>query len=163
MRTPPNTFPHWTHRLSALFALLLLTSFWTATFVSEIFLDVGAVVQVKRGIALGLLALVPCMAALHFTGKHITRAQNSPLIARKRRLLRVMGANAALVLVPSALTLWWLSRDGTLEPSFYVVQALELVAGIVNVTLLLVNVRAGLKLAGRLRRRAQNSLSTGAT
>jgi hypothetical protein len=56
------------------------------------------------------------------------------------------------VLVPCALSLFWLSRDGSLESTFYAVQAVELLAGALNVTLLLMNVYAGLKLAGRLRR-----------
>lgn len=154
MKTPPNALVHWVHRLSALLALFLLSSFWLTTLVSELFLDVGAVVATKRGIVLALTLLVPCLAALNFTGEHMTRRLTGPLVARKRRVLRFMGANAALVLVPSALTLFWLSRDGSLESAFYAVQALELIAGATNLTLLGINIHAGLKLAGRLRRRS---------
>jgi hypothetical protein len=149
---PSSSYSAWVHRLSAVLALAILSSFWIATVVSELLLDVSAVVATKRSIALGLVLLVPCMAALNISGARITGARNGPLIARKRRILRIMGANAALVLVPCALSLFWLSRDGSLGSTFYAVQALELLAGAVNVTLLLMNVYAGLKLAGRLRR-----------
>jgi hypothetical protein len=153
---PSNSYASWIHRLSAVLALVILSSFWIATLVSELLLDVAAVMATKRGIAFALVLLVPCMAALNISGARITGARNGPLIARKRRILRIMGANAALVLVPCALALFWLSRDGSLGTTFYALQAIELVAGALNVTLLLVNVRAGLKLAGRLRRRPAN-------
>jgi hypothetical protein len=150
---PSNSYIAWVHRLSAVLALVILATFWSATLVSELLLDVHAVVATKRSIALGLVLLVPCMAALNVSGARISGTRNGPLIARKRRILRIMGANAALVLVPCALTLFWLSRDGSLGVTFYAVQAIELVAGAVNVTLLLMNVHAGLKLAGRFRQR----------
>jgi hypothetical protein len=158
---PSNSYAAWVHRLSAVCALAILSSFWTATLVSELLLDVQAVVATKRSIALGLVLLMPCMAALNFSGARITGARNGPLIARKRRILRIMGANAALVLVPCALCLFWLSRDGSLGVAFYAVQAIELLAGAVNVTLLLVNVRAGLQLAGRLRPRPRRQTANG--
>ena len=161
MTRKPDALEHWIHRLSALLALLLLSTFWTATLVSELFLDVSAVVATKSAILHGLVLLVPCMAALHVTGSRIAGASKGPLIAKKRRVLRVMGANAALVLVPSALGLYVLSRDGLLEPEFLALQAVELLAGTVNITLLLVNVHAGLELAGRLRRRPNVATSPG--
>jgi hypothetical protein len=144
-----------------LLALLLLSSFWSATLVSELFLDVSDVVATKSAILHGLVLLVPCMAALHVTGSRIAGASSGPLIVKKRRILRLMGANAALVLVPSAIGLYVLSRDGSLEPPFLALQALELVAGTLNITLLVMNIHAGLKLAGRLRRRPNVAASTG--
>jgi hypothetical protein len=57
-----------------------------------------------------------------------------------------------LVLLPSAVFLSRKAGAGEIDALFLAVQALELVAGLVNVTLLTLNARDGLRLSGRLRR-----------
>ncbi|MDF1486565.1 hypothetical protein PY257_15490, partial [Ramlibacter sp. H39-3-26] len=56
------------------------------------------------------------------------------------------------ILIPSALYLASKARAGEFDSVFYAVQALELVAGAVNITLLGLNMRDGLRMKGRLRR-----------
>ena len=56
--------------------------------------------------------------------------------------------------MPSALFLAFKARAGELDAVFYAVQALELVAGAVNITLLGLNMRDGLRMKGRFRRSA---------
>lgn len=63
-----------------------------------------------------------------------------------------IAANGLLILVPSALFLASKASAGTTDASFYAVQAVELTAGAVNLVLLGLNLRDGLKMTGRLRR-----------
>ena len=63
-----------------------------------------------------------------------------------------IAGNGVLVLIPSALFLAWKAGQGQLDVAFYAVQAVELTAGAVNVTLLSRNMRDGLRMKGRPRR-----------
>jgi hypothetical protein len=44
------------------------------------------------------------------------------------------------------------ARAGRFDTGFYLVQALELIAGAINITLLTRNMRDGLRMTGRLRK-----------
>ena len=66
-------------------------------------------------------------------------------------------AAGLLVLVPCALVLNRWAAAGAFDAMFYAVQALELVAGAVNLTLMGLNIRDGLRISGRLRRRTINA------
>ena len=64
-----------------------------------------------------------------------------------------IAANGILVLIPAALFLASKAKAGEFDTAFYAVQALELLAGPVNITLLSLNMRDGLKMKGWLRPR----------
>jgi hypothetical protein len=65
----------------------------------------------------------------------------------------LIAANGILILIPSALFLASKARAGEFDTGFYVAQALELAAGGTNIALLGLNMRDGLKMKGRLRRK----------
>jgi len=60
--------------------------------------------------------------------------------------MRIIAANGLLVLLPLAIALWWLASKGMVEEPFFWLQRLELLAGLVNLALLGMNMRAGLRL-----------------
>ena len=62
-----------------------------------------------------------------------------------------IAANGLLVLVPCAIALNRWAAAGTFDTTFYVVQAIELIAGATNFALMGLNVRDGRRMAGRLR------------
>ncbi len=68
--------------------------------------------------------------------------------------MRLLAANGILILLPSAFALASMADAGRFDALFYGVQVLELAAGAVNVALLALNMRDGLRLAGRLTPRA---------
>jgi hypothetical protein len=63
-----------------------------------------------------------------------------------------IAGNGILILIPSALFLAAKADAVEFDTMFYAVQTLELIAGATNITLLSLNIRDGLMLAGRLRR-----------
>jgi len=75
------------------------------------------------------------------------------LVGTKFKRMPFIAGNGILVLIPSALFLASKASAGEFDTNFYLVQALELVAGGVNIALLGLNMRDGLKLKGWLRRR----------
>lgn len=140
------------HAATGTLALLLVATFWTSTLVSELLLGPPAVQAVKHAIAwYGLAALVLCMATTGATGLALARGRSGRLVDEKRRRMPLLGLNGLLVMVPSALFLNARASTGQLDTVFYAVQALELLVGAAQLMLLARNVRAGLRLSGRLR------------
>ncbi|ANH33149.1 hypothetical protein A3768_2000 [Ralstonia solanacearum] len=135
--------------------MLLIATFWTSTAVSELFLDATAVATVKRCIALyGLACLVALMAMTGGSGFALGRGRKGRLIEEKKKRMPLIGANGALVMIPAAIFLHDRAASGVFDTWFYAVQALELAVGLVQLTMMGKNFRAGLRLAGRLRTRS---------
>ena len=140
------------HALAGTLALVLVTSFWTSTLVSELFLDQQAIVMVKQAIATyGLIGLVLAMAATGASGFSLGKGRQGRLIAEKKKRMPILGANGLLVMIPCALFLSMKATAGAFDTVFYAVQALELMVGLVQMVLLGRNFKAGLRLSGRLR------------
>jgi len=146
------------HKASAALATGLIASFWLSTVVSELFLDPAAVVWVKTLIPYGFLLLIPALAAAGGTGFKLAGGNRGGVLGAKRKRMPFIAANGLLVLIPTALYLAAKARTGDFDASFYTLQAVELLAGAVNLTLLGLNIRDGRRLtAGRRRRKASEA------
>lgn len=147
------------HPVAGVLALALILGFWLATATSEVLLGHDAVLAVKTGILYAMALLVPAMATVGATGFRLGGRSQAPLVAAKRRRMPVIALNGLLVLVPCALFLQARAAAGTFDGLFYAVQALELVAGALNIALLSLSLRDGLKLAAGRRGTAGAPLS----
>ncbi|MFD1710890.1 hypothetical protein ACFSF0_09760 [Ottowia flava] len=63
--------------------------------------------------------------------------------------MQLAATNGMLVLQPSAWVLASWANAGRFDAVFYTLQGVELLAGVVNWTLLTLNTRDGLRMAGR--------------
>jgi hypothetical protein len=142
------------HAAAGVLGFLIVAVFQAATIIAEALATSSAIAAVKTGVVLGLFVLIPAMALAGATGRRL--AGPSPVGLAARKLRRLIGAalNGLCVLVPCALFLAYKARGGELDASFAAVQALELAAGLVNLVLIGLNIRDGLALSGRSRRRA---------
>jgi hypothetical protein len=139
------------HRTAATVAYLTITTFLLATLTVEAFGTEADVRVVKRLIAAGLFLLVPAMATAGATGSRF--GARSPLALAKLRRMKFVAANGVGILTPCAIALWRLSDVGRFDALFTAIQLLEVVAGLVNVTLMSLMIRDGMRLSGRLRTR----------
>jgi hypothetical protein len=139
------------HPVAGVVALFTIATFWLSTALSEMFASRATVVVVKMAIPWGFLLLVPALAAAGGSGFALSKGRSSRLVNEKKRRMPFIAANGLLVLIPSAMFLASRARANEFDAAFYAVQVLELVAGLVNITLLSLNLRDGLKLKGRLR------------
>jgi hypothetical protein len=130
-------------------AFLIILTFWTSTVGSELFGSAHIVAAVKQGIPWGFLILVPALAITGASGLKMAGASSDPAIARKRRRMPFIAANGLLILMPAAFYLAALASRGDFGGVFYSVQAVELIAGALNLTLMALNTRDGLRLTGR--------------
>ena len=134
------------HAFAGALALITICIFWTATATTELLGGVEAITAVKNGILAGMLVLVPSMAVAGASGFSLGRGWRSPAVQRKKLRMKIIAANGVLILVPSAVFLASKAGAGELDAAFIAVQAIEMMAGAVNITLLSLNMRDGLAL-----------------
>ena len=141
------------HPVAGAFALITILTFWISTALSELFASAAVVTTVKTLIPWGFIILIPALMAVGGSGFQLGKKMRGPLVAAKKKRMPFISANGILLLIPSALYLSFKAQAGVFDAGFYAVQALELIAGAVNIVLLGLNMRDGLRLAGKLRRR----------
>ena len=142
------------HPIAGTLAMLIIATFWTTTTISELFLSVSAIVAVKHYIAYyGIACLAVCMAMTGGTGNFLGKARKGRLITDKQKRMKIIALNGIFIMLPSAIFLNYKASSGQFDTIFYVVQVIELMVGIVQLTLLGKNFQAGLKMSGRLRKK----------
>lgn len=137
------------HAFAGALALIIICTFWTSTILSELFGTTDQIVLVKTAIPWGMLLLIPAMAIAGGSGFSLGGKWKSPLIVAKKRRMKFIAANGILILVPSALFLAMRAQALNFDTFFYAVQAIELLAGATNITLLSLNMRDGITFSRR--------------
>lgn len=157
MSKPPTmptvpTAPKRAHLIAGLLAPLCIATFFAATVLAELFGSHEAVAQVKSLIVMpGLWILIPAIAAAGGSGMFLSRFRKGRFVDAKKKRMPFIAANGLLVLLPCAIVLNRWAAAGNFGTGFYLLQAVELFAGAINLTLMGLNLRDGLRMAGRLR------------
>ena len=141
------------HPIAGFVGFLVILTFWTSTVVAELSGQAGAILAVKTGVLWGMILLIPSLAIAGGTGFRLAGPQAKGLAGAKKRRMPFIAANGLIVLVPCAVFLQRLAAAGDYGTVFYTVQAVELVAGLVNLTLMGLNIRDGLRMTKRRRQR----------
>ena len=139
------------HAAAGTLGLLIIAGFWSATAVSELFGTPVQIAAAKTAILYGMAVLIPSLATAGITGARLGKGMKLPQVAAKTARMKIIAANGLLILLPSAVFLALRAQAGQFDGAFYAVQALELLAGATNVTLLSLNLRDGLRISARLR------------
>ena len=140
------------HLLAGLLATLTIAVFFTSTLLVELFGSPAAIAGIKHLIVFpGLFVLVPAIAATGGTGFALSKTRQGRLVEAKMKRMPFIAANGLLVLLPAAIFLNLWAAQGTFDSRFYLVQAVELLAGAINLLLMGLNMRDGVKLTGRFR------------
>ncbi|HYA37749.1 MAG TPA: hypothetical protein VEI74_05705 [Candidatus Methylomirabilis sp.] len=144
--------PKQAHFIAGLLATLTIATFFISTIIVELFGSHDAVASVKALIVMpGLFILVPAIAATGGSGFFLSMSRHGRLVENKKKRMPFIAANGLLVLIPCAIFLNRWATVGTFDNMFYLVQGVELLAGAVNLTLMGLNIRDGLKMSGRFR------------
>ena len=130
----------------------MILTFWTSTVISELFAGPDTIAAVKAMILKGMILLIPAMAIAGASGMAMGRRRKDALTRAKKRRMPIIAANGLLILVPAAWLLAGKAAAGTFDTVFYVVQAVELIAGAANLSMMGLNIRDGLRITGKLRR-----------
>lgn len=142
------------HVLGAFIATLCIATFFTSTIIVELFGSYKCIARIKELIVMpGLFILIPAIAVTGGSGFSLGRSRKGRLVEAKKKRMPVIGANGILILLPAAIFLDQWASAGSFDLRFYVVQGMELIAGAVNLTLMGLNIRDGLRMSGKLKSR----------
>ncbi|QSX38672.1 hypothetical protein [Shewanella sedimentimangrovi] len=134
------------HIAAALLATLCIASFFLSSLVVELFGTQAQIANIKHLIVTpGLWVLIPAMMLTGVSAQ--TMGRSGSLVRQKQHRMKIIAINGLLVLLPCALVLKQLVTS--LDTGFYLLQAVELLAGATNLVLMSLNIRDGLKLSGR--------------
>lgn len=140
------------HLVTAVVATLCISTFFTATILVELFGSKESIATVKNLIVTpGLFFLIPALAITGISGFNSAKNRQGRLISNKQKRMPFIAANGLLILLPCAIFLNQWAATGTFNPQFYIVQAFELLAGAINLSLMGLNIRDGLRMTGKLR------------
>jgi flagellar biosynthesis component FlhA len=141
------------HLTASMLALFCIATFFLSTILVETMGARQSIAQLKHLIVSpGLWVLIPTMVLAGASGMLLSRSRQGRLVGSKKKRMPFISANGLLVLVPCAIALNVWAATGRFDTWFYIVQVIELIAGAVNLTLMGLNVRDGLRLSGRLQR-----------
>ena len=144
--------PKLAHLVAGVIATLCIGTFFVSTVLVELLGSHETVAWLKSMVVMpGLLVLVPAIAITGGSGLLLAKSKRGRLVDAKKKRMPLIAANGLLVLVPCAIVLNRWSAAGSFNTSFYMVQAIELLAGAVNLSLMALNIRDGLSMSGRLR------------
>ncbi len=138
------------HLVAGLLAALTIATFFLSSVAVELFGAHEAVATVKALIVMpGPFILIPAIATTGGSGFAIAKSRKGRLVDAKKRRMLFIAANGLLVLLPCAIVLDRWASAGAFDTIFYLVQGMELLAGAVNLTLMGMNIRDGIRMSGR--------------
>lgn len=134
------------HLIAGVIATLTIATFFAATVIAELLGTQQQIVLVKNLIVSpGLFILIPAIALTGMTGFKLAATRRGEVVARKQLRMVFIAANGLILLLPAALHLQHLATLGTFDLLFYLIQIVELSAGAVNLILMSLNIRDGLR------------------
>ena len=143
------------HLMAGVLASVCIATFFLSTILVEALAPHEAVSRLKSLIVVpGLWILVLAIAIAGSSGFFLAKSRSGRLVDAKKKRMPFIAANGIIVLIPCAIVLDRWAAAASFDTMFYVVQAVELLAGATNLTLMGLNIRDGLRMSGRLLRAA---------
>ncbi|WP_290700838.1 hypothetical protein [Amphritea sp.] len=133
------------HRIAGVFAFLIILSFFSSTLITELMGDQAMILTVKTVISYGVWILIPLMMITGISGIKMAPKANAGPIGNKKKRMPFIALNGLLILLPCAIYLQHLASSGSFDTTFYTVQAAELIAGFINLVLMSLNIRDGIR------------------
>ncbi|WP_341760002.1 CDGSH iron-sulfur domain-containing protein [Candidatus Endowatersipora endosymbiont of Watersipora subatra] len=153
------------HSIAGCIGFLIVLIFFLSTVYSELFGSYEDIVLVKSNILKGIFFLSATMIIAGGSGIRLGANRIDSKVITKKRRMPFIGANGLLILVPAAFYLEYKASSGSFDTKFYLVQGLELIAGLTNLVMMGLNIRDGLILTGRIpeKAHAKKSVSNGSS
>ena len=138
------------HKTASLVATVCITTFFTSTLLVEVFGSEDMVAFVKSLIVMpGIFILIPAMAITGATGFVLAKERKGRVVEAKRKRMPIIALIGMFILLPAAIYLNSWAAEGMFDTKFYILQAIELVAGAINLTLMIKSMKDGRKIVGK--------------
>jgi len=138
------------HRITSILATLCIATFFTSTLIIELFGTHETIALVKNLIVMpGIFILVPAMAINGATGFALAKERKGNIVEAKKKRMPMIALIGIFILMPAAVYLSHWASAGLFDTRFYVLQAIELIAGATNLTLMVKSIKDGKKLVAK--------------
>ena len=135
------------HRIASLLATFCIALFFTSTLLVELFGSHSQIITIKSLIVTpGIFILVPAMALTGATGFALAKHRKGKIVERKKKRMPIIAAIGILILIPAAIFLRDWAVAGEFDTKFYILQAIELIAGATNLSLMIASIKDGKRL-----------------
>ena len=138
------------HPVAGVLGFCIILSFWISTVLSELFSSPNQILHVKNYILSMMWILIPMMIIVGTSGFKLGGTSTNNYVLAKRKRMPLIGLNGILVLLPCALFLQQKASLGLFDKSFMFMQGVELLAGGLNIMLMALSIRDGLRFKRRL-------------
>ncbi len=145
------------HIIATSIAVLTIGCFFSFSLIAEIMGNQEFIKQVKTGILYCLPILVIAMPILGITGKKLAGKSQNPIVTTKMRRMKFVAFNG-IILISLAIYLYFRATNNNIDSTFLYVQIIELLFGAINLTLIGLNIKAGMKLSGRIKRNKAHNI-----
>lgn len=123
------------YRISSVIAFELIVCFMISSLSSEFLGDYIIIATVKKSIFYTLPLLIICMILTGLSARKLALLYpNIPYSLLVIRRVKYIGLNGGVFLAPIATVLNYLAQNKNLGIMFYLLQSLEIVFGLINVT-----------------------------
>jgi hypothetical protein len=138
------------HRTASLVATVCIATFFTSTLLVEVVGSEDMVAFVKSLIVMpGIFILIPAMAITGATGFALAKERKGRIVEGKKKRMPIIALIGIFILLPAAIYLNSWAAEGMFDVRFYILQAIELVAGAINLALMIKSIKDGKKLVAK--------------
>ena len=138
------------HKVASIISTITVATFFTSTVIVEIFGTQEMIVLVKGLIVMpGIVILALAMALTGATGFALAKDRKGNIIKAKKSRMPIIAITGIFILIPAAIYLSNWASAGIFDSKFYTLQAIELIAGVSNLTLMIKSIRDGRKLSSK--------------
>ena len=137
------------HRAAGFLALLLIFTFLISTIITEFIGDYKLIGLTKKYILISIAGLILLMAATGLSGFRMTKKRDNIITRRKKSRIKIIGINGILLSIFAAI-LYYKSSNAQYDNLFWTIQSLEIFFGTVNLILIILMIRDGMRLSGKI-------------
>lgn len=134
------------HKIAAIFAFLFITSFLTSTIIADLFAAPQQIAQVKSTVLIFIPGLILAMMITGISAAKLYPGVMKGALKVKQTRMKIAAINGVLILLPAAIVLAKWSALGQFDDLYWAVQIVEIIAGMVNITMIGLNIRDGIRL-----------------
>lgn len=141
------------HKIAAILALVLITSFLTSTIIADLLATPQQIAHVKNTILMFIPGLILAMMVTGISAKKLYPGAMKGALKIKETRMKIAAINGVIVLLPAAIVLARWSALGQFDGLYWAVQILEIIAGMTNLTMIGLNIRDGIRLGSKAKKR----------
>lgn len=141
------------HKIAAMLAFLLIATFQVSTIYADIFATTVQIAQVKSTILMFIPVLILAMMATGVSANKLYAGPMTGVFKSKQIRMKIAAFNGMLILLPAAIVLARWSEHGQFNTLYWFVQGLEILAGLINLTMIGLNIRDGIRLGMNAKKR----------